>query len=94
MNPIAFSNINLSLTVAAILALVVVYALVRLALTLLLGGSTGTVATTVLTAFAVVALVRARPVLGATGFVPLVALIGCILIMLTGAVRRVTLLFL
>jgi hypothetical protein len=93
MNPIAFSNINLSLTVAAILALVV-YALVRLALTLLLGGSTGTVATTVLTAFAVVALVRARPVLGATGFVPLVALIGCILIMLTGAVRRVTLLFL
>jgi hypothetical protein len=61
--------------VAAILALVV-YALVSLALTLLLGGSTGTVAAAVLTTFAVVALVRAWPILGATGFVPLVALIG------------------
>jgi hypothetical protein len=75
MNPIAFSNNNLSLTVAAVLALVV-YALVRLTLTLLLGSSTGTVATAVLTAFAVAPLVRARPVLCATGLVPLVAAIG------------------
>jgi hypothetical protein len=75
MNPIAFSNIDLSLTVAAILALVV-YALIGLALPLLLGGSTSTVTAAVLTALAIVALVRARPVLGATGFVPLVALIG------------------
>ena len=78
---------------AAIL-LAVVYASIGLALTLLLGGSTSTVTAAVLTALAIVALVRARPVLRTTRFVTLVALVGGTRSLLAGAVGRMTLLLL
>jgi hypothetical protein len=68
-------RLRTSLLLAAIPALVVC-ALVSLDLPLLLGGSTSTVTVAVLTALAIVALVRARPVLRTTRFVTLVALVG------------------
>jgi hypothetical protein len=84
-----FSNIDLSLTVATIL-LAVVHDPISLALPLLLGGSASTVTAAVLTALAIVALVRARPVLCTTRFVTLVALVGGTRSLLAGAVGCMT----
>src|SRR5690349_11236302 len=75
----------------AVAALLAGRGIVRPTLSLLSGSAARAVAAAVLTAFAVVSLVGAGAVLRSAGFIPLVALVGGVPVLLARAVGRVAL---